>query len=141
MNGFLIVGIGIVLGCSYRSEDVSFRGCEVNDIDEVSEVYIEPGNSEILVLESNPTTGYSWTVISVSSVMFTIEDVGYVSIASNSLMAGEGGLQYFAVKASNKSQEADTGVAMFVYRRPWESVFVDSKNITLYATNNPSLLS
>ena len=73
-----------------------------------------------LSLDSNPTTGYSWTV-SQSPELFDVSEE-YVENAHEKGMTGVGGQQVF--RLSPKS--SGTAEVTFVYARPWEDPEADS---------------
>lgn len=119
---------------------VIFAG--ITDLDQVSTVYLAPGASEYLEISSNPTTGYSWVVVSFTSNLFSIEDGGYISDdTGDTVMCGVGGTQIFIAYASSNCIEGDSITIELVYARSWEQYPVDSKTVTLYATNDQTLLS
>jgi inhibitor of cysteine peptidase len=86
-----------------------------------STVTVAPGTPIVLVLQSNPTTGYSWTVTS-------LPDPGHVSLDSpiegryvatpvGSGVVGSGGTQSWDLHAT----KAGTTSIVLAYARPWES--------------------
>lgn len=80
---------------------------------------VSPGKTVVVVLPSNPTTGYSWSLSQAG-------DPGQVSLATNFYLAdpadqilmGQGGNHYWQFKAL---QPGKTQLEL-VYARPWESV-------------------
>lgn len=72
------------------------------------------GQSFILKLHGNPTTGYVWQISSLSPVY--LKPVSEVNYQADSLLTGSGGTytyEFTAVKAGTTTLE-------LVYRRPWE---------------------
>jgi inhibitor of cysteine peptidase len=86
-----------------------------------STVTVAPGAVIVLVLPSNPTTGYSWTVTSLPdpghvSLDSPIEGV-YVATPVASGVVGSGGTQSWDLHAT----KAGTTSIALAYVRPWES--------------------
>ncbi len=67
-----------------------------------------------LSLDSNPTTGYSWTVSQEPELLSITEE--YKENAHEDGMVGVGGQQIFTLTP----KDAGTTSVTFVYARPWE---------------------
>jgi predicted secreted protein len=73
-----------------------------------------------ITLDSNPTTGYGWTV-DFDSLYLTLENESY--IGSRPGLVGSGGQQIFIftpIRVGNTTISA-------VYKRPWENIVADEK--------------
>lgn len=86
-----------------------------------STVTVAPGTPIVLVLPSNPTTGYSWIVTSLPdpghvSLDSPIEGV-YVATPVGSGIVGSGGTQSWDLHAT----KAGTTSIALAYARSWES--------------------
>ena len=73
-----------------------------------------------LSLDSNPTTGYSWTVTQEPELFNVGEE--YLENAHEEGMTGVGGQQVFSLAP----KEAGTTEVTFTYARPWEDPEADS---------------
>lgn len=73
------------------------------------------GQEFIISLESNPTTGFEW--ILVSSLPSWLELVRHEYIPTNPEMIGSGGIEEWTFKATNTGSTTLT----FHYRRSWET--------------------
>ena len=78
-------------------------------------VQIKTGETFTITLESNPTTGYQWTVLDVDEkILSQVGDAEYQS--KGTVMPGSGGEETFTFKAlaSGKTE------LLLGYERPWE---------------------
>ena len=71
-------------------------------------------------LDSNPTTGYSWTVTQEPELFNVGEE--YLENSHEEGMTGVGGQQVFSLAP----KEAGTSEVTFTYARPWEDPEADS---------------
>ena len=84
--------------------------------DEGSQVEVKPGGQIIITLDGNPSTGYTWEVKDLDSVMF--EQVGDpVFDSSNPGLVGSGG----TLTLTFKSLKAGASTLTLIYHRPWET--------------------
>lgn len=76
------------------------------------------GQTLLVTLESNPTTGYSWQVAEVNqAVLRQNGDAEYKpQSATNPPVVGAGGTETFRFEAAN----AGATTLKLIYRRPWE---------------------
>ena len=73
-----------------------------------------------LSLDSNPTTGYSWTIKQEPEIFEVGEE--YIENKHEEGMVGVGGQQVFSLAP----KEAGTSDVTFTYARPWEDPDADS---------------
>ncbi len=86
------------------------------------------GQTVVVALDSNPTTGYSWVVSSVDqNILRQDGDSSYQSSNSNPGVMGAGGVQSFRFEAANPG----TTTLTLVYRRPWETSVAPIKTFTV----------
>ncbi|MEN6327175.1 MAG: protease inhibitor I42 family protein [Syntrophomonas sp.] len=79
---------------------------------------LKEGESFVLSLEGNPTTGYTWNLAdSRDDQILSLVDQGYQS-STASKMVGQGGKNYWKFKAL----KAGSTEIKLNYARPWESV-------------------
>jgi len=83
--------------------------------DDGSAVAVRVGDTVTVVLEGNPTTGYSWQVEAVDQAVLAAGDPEYVS---ESDLIGAGGMYTFTFTAV---APGETPIRL-VYLRPWETV-------------------
>lgn len=81
-------------------------------------VYVKPGDELRLELESNPTTGYSWSYITKPDPNVLIEtNYEYIPDKTDEKIVGGGGKEIWSYKPVNIGS---TAIEMN-YSRPWES--------------------
>ena len=81
-------------------------------------VYVKPGDELRLELESNPTTGYSWSYATKPDPNVLIEtNYEYIPDETDEKIVGSGGKEIWSYKAVNIGS---TAIEM-IYSRPWES--------------------
>ncbi len=89
-------------------------GKEITRADNGKTVEVARGSEVKVVLESNPTTGYSWQVKEVDTAI--LKQVGEAQFKADSSAIGAGGKETFTFNAASAGQ---TTLKM-EYRRPWE---------------------
>lgn len=77
-----------------------------------------------LTLRTNPSTGYSWKVVSSGEPV--IRQLGEAEFTPDSHMAGAGGTERYTFRADN----AGTAALKLVYVRPWEK---DAEPVNTFA--------
>lgn len=94
------------------------KSLSVTDADNGKTVTIAKGQSLLVKLQSNPTTGYKWAVTS------TDRTFGYPAsetFVKNGDAIGSGGLQRFTWKTVSPLDLVGTHNVTLEYKRPWES--------------------
>lgn len=99
--------LAFLAGCDVPKE-ISLR------LDGDREVTLQKGQDLKVELEANPTTGYSWEILTSDGGV--ARAIGEPEYASSSAAVGAGGLQTFRVRALSEGKEE----IKFRYRRPWE---------------------
>ena len=84
-------------------------------------VQAKVGDTVVVTLEANVTTGYEWTFTAGDT--FTIEKSEYVSDDDPEQLAGKGGTQVVALKVTEAGSSDLTGT----YARSWESPSPDAQ--------------
>jgi inhibitor of cysteine peptidase len=118
----LLIGLVLIAGCgparqiNFGADVAKAEASEVNLLGNDNGGQIELAKGQILVvtLESNPTTGYSWEV--VSSEGSILRQVGEAEFNPQSDLIGAPGVEIFRFEAAGAGQ---TELKM-VYHRPWE---------------------
>lgn len=117
--GVLFVILLLSGGCSVAQVqlDASSNG---------SQKELARGQTVVVALDSNPTTGYSWAVSEVDqNVLRQVGDPSYQSANTN--LTGAGGVETFRFEAAN----AGLTTLKLVYRRPWETNIAPIKTFTV----------
>lgn len=70
----------------------------------------------VIVLGSNPTTGYSWQLTHDESMLKLVEQTYKPAEEVKDSMVGAGGVEYFRFKTLKKGETEIT----LVYKQPWE---------------------
>lgn len=93
-------------------------GCAKNmEVDEEmngGSVVLEQGQTLVLKLASNPTTGYDWEIVDLNGAI--LEQVGEVDYKSDSALIGSGGVNTYTFRAAGSGNTQLT----LVYHRSWE---------------------
>ena len=104
--------------CSELLEVNSELRKEVDESYNGKTITVQTGDTVVLSLDSNPTTGYSWIIgTSRDEKILSLADQGYQSSAASNIV-GQGGKNYWKFKAL---QAGSTEIKLN-YARPWESV-------------------
>ncbi len=87
---------------------------KINDTDNGRPVAAKVGQTIVLELNANPTTGYSWQINQIDTTI--LQQVGEVQYDSDSTLLGSGGTEtiIFEVIGSGAT------TLMLNYQRPWE---------------------
>jgi inhibitor of cysteine peptidase len=84
--------------------------------DSGSQIEVQAGDTFVIELEGNPTTGYTWETLDLQGSLF--EQVGETEFSSgNSGLVGAGGMQTLTFRAV----QAGSATLTLVYHRPWET--------------------
>ena len=104
-----------------RSESYVIAGEKLEETNTIQARLNQPFN---ITLESNPTTGHSWTV-DFDSHFLTQENAGYVG--SRPGLVGSGGQQIFTFRPIRIGKTTLSAV----YKRPWENIVADEKTFSI----------
>jgi predicted secreted protein len=104
-----------------RSESYVIAGEKLEETNTIQARLNQPFN---ITLESNPTTGYSWTV-DFDSHFLTQENEDYV--LSHPGLVGSGGQQIFTFTPIRIGKTTISAV----YKRPWENIVADEKTFSI----------
>jgi len=104
------------------------RTVQVNDADNGSTVELKTGDTLIITLEGNPTTGYQWELVpSQDGGMQLQGEPEYV--AAKTKLVGSGGVYHFTFRAENKGSTR----IVLKYYRSFEPA--DTPPISTYSLN------
>jgi len=79
-----------------------------------SQVELKAGQTLVISLEGNPTTGYTWEVAELDEQV--LRQIGQAEFKPESDAIGAGGVQTLRFETVNSGQTT----LKLVYRRPWE---------------------
>ena len=96
--------------------------------DNGSTVKLKTGQHVAIMLEANPTTGYTWAVVEPSDGQIVLRQVGELEFEPESDLIGAGGVQIIKFEVVNPGQTALT----LVYHRPWETDVAPLKTFVIH---------
>jgi len=106
----LLVALTIATGCSPQQQEV-----KASLADNGREMQLKKGQTLVVTLEGNPTTGYSWEVAEPLDEQ-VLRQAGEAEFKAESKALGAGGVQILRFQAVNAGQIT----LKLVYHRPWE---------------------
>ena len=119
----LLTVLVLAIGCSISKE------VKVVASDSDNQVELKKGQTLVITLESNPTTGYQWEVIKNEESV--LQQKGKAEFKSsntgNRPSSGKSGTETFRFEA----QSPGKGTLKLVYHRPWEKEVEPLKTFTL----------
>lgn len=95
-----------------------------SEVDSERKIVLSVGRTFEIVLPSNPTTGYTWTLVSDNPNVVAEQSNKYVSDVSGRV--GVGGNTTWSLKARSHGE----AVLVFTYQRPWEENVAPTKTVT-----------
>ena len=118
----------LLIGCSVDGLDNADHGengegledIQLTDANNGDTVYLKVGQSLVITLESNPTTGYMWEVEKIDTAV--LAQIGETEIIpaseseSEPQLVGQGGVEVLRFQA----QSAGEFTLKLVYHQPWE---------------------
>jgi len=112
--GFILVtsiAVGVGAACTGGSNNVN-----VDSSYSGKQVELSVGQSLVVTLESNATTGYSWALVQNSDDS-VLNETGHEYITPQTTLIGAGGNEEWTFKTLKKG----TSTISMGYSRPWES--------------------
>ena len=100
----------ILTGCHNQ------QAASMKVVDNSGTIEVKAGETFVIKLESNPTTGYSWSLAEYDSKVTKQESNVYEPTKTAANVVGSGGTEVWAFKAITKGETKLT----FQYTRPWE---------------------
>jgi inhibitor of cysteine peptidase len=93
---------------------------------------LKVGQTLVITLASNPSTGYGWTVSGApdSAVLTQDGDITYTATNPDVVMPGSGGSETVRFTAT----AAGTTTVVLDYRRPWETDVPPVETVTIDVT-------
>lgn len=115
MKGKLLaMGLVLILSALIFSGCGSAKEVKLDANDNGRQVELQKGQTLVITLESNPTTGYRWEVVEIDESI--LRQMGEAEFKPESEALGAGGTETFRFEATNAGQMA----LKLVYHRPWE---------------------
>lgn len=108
---------------------------KVYDLDESNDVYIAGGSSVQFAISSNPTTGFSWYIVSSSLGVVQTEDLDGEYTAYKTGLLGSGGYQTFTLTCTNLCQKHSHTSVSLEYKQPWVGVPVDTREVMIHISS------
>jgi len=90
-------------------------GVKLTAADNGSEIELKKGQTLVITLEANPTTGYTWEIAELGEQV--LRQVGEIEFKPESELIGAGGVQIIRFEVVN----AGRATLKLVYHRPWET--------------------
>ncbi|MFA5367437.1 MAG: protease inhibitor I42 family protein, partial [Dehalococcoidia bacterium] len=81
-----------------------------------SQIELSPGDSLVVTLDSNPSTGYAWSISEIGDEA-VIDEVSNEFVGAETGMVGAGGQEVWTFKAGDKG----TSTIEMQYSRSWET--------------------
>jgi len=106
----LLVALTVTTGCSPQQQEV-----KATIADDGREMQLKKGQTLVVTLEGNPTTGYSWEVAEPLDEQ-VLRQTDEPEFKAESDLVGAGGVQILRFEAEN----AGKFTLKLVYHRPWE---------------------
>jgi inhibitor of cysteine peptidase len=106
----LLIALTTAAACSPQQQEV-----KAGIGDDGREMQLKKGQTLVVTLEGNPTTGYSWEVAEPLNEQ-VLRQVGEAEFKAESDRVGAGGVQILRFEAVN----AGKTTLELVYHRPWE---------------------
>jgi inhibitor of cysteine peptidase len=104
-----LVTIGVLLFACSRG-----GGTEIGEADNGSQVVLRVGQTMVLTLKSNPTTGYAWEIAEIDGAI--LKETYHEYKADWPVLLGSGGKDIWHFQAEAEGKTALT----LNYRRSWE---------------------
>ena len=106
----LLAALTMATGCSPQQQDV-----QASIADDRREMQLKKGQTLVVTLEGNPTTGYTWEVAEPLDEQ-VLRQAGEPEFKAESDLVGAGGVQILRFEAVNAGQTT----LKLAYRRSWE---------------------
>ena len=128
--------VAVMLGaCGSKDDDATPAGTGASGevvVTSSGPVSLQVGQTLVVTLASNPSTGYSWAISTVPDAAVITQDGEITYAASNPdvVMPGSGGTE----TARFTAVAAGTTTVVLDYRRPWETDVPPVETVTLVVT-------
>ena len=106
----VLIALSVATACSPQQQEVQATAADAG-----REMQLKKGQTLVVTLEGNPTTGYSWELAEPLDEQ-VLRQVGEAEFQQESDLVGAGGAQILRFEAVN----AGKFTLKLVYHRPWE---------------------
>jgi inhibitor of cysteine peptidase len=114
---FLIAAATVTAACGGKDSNKFPAEVQLTDADDGSTIQLAIGGRLIVALQSNPTTGFGWSVGEVSDPQLEVQgEPAYVPAGSTTPVVGAGGTEVFTFTANDKG----TAKLILEYKRSFE---------------------
>ena len=121
-----VLASAVLVGCSGASNSIQL-GADDNG----TRVTMKKGQTLVVTLESNPTTGYSWQVVpSDDGVLAQVGEAEFEESPHDKDLVGVGGVEMLRFQAKKAGQTT----LELAYRRPWETSEKPIETFTVQVT-------
>lgn len=120
-------------GCGEASSMEPSKTSEIvlTEIDEGRTIEIQKGETLVVRLGGNPTTGYTWAVKDLDHIVLEqVGEVAFESVDTPPGLTGAGGTLVLTFEANHSG----TVVLTLIYHRPWEVDVVPIDTFTVTVT-------
>jgi len=108
----LLVSVPMLAGCASESRDLEI-GADANG----TQVELKSGQTLVVSLASNPSTGYGWHVAEIDESMLTqVGETEFVQERADEQLTGSGGTEVLRFE----SVASGTTILILTYDRAWE---------------------
>jgi len=126
-----LISLGVVIGAIWMLGACGPKVVKVNEAQDGSAVALKVGSELMVVLDANPTTGYTWGVDAVDESVLAAQ--GEPAFEASSDKIGAGGKMTLRFQALGAGETA----LRLVYHRPWEQDEPPAGVFTLQVTVRP----
>jgi len=116
LGGVLLAIVLLVAVLTLYSPDSVPHEVLLTDTDNGNEIAVKKGQSMVISLESNPTTGYIWELVERPDEQI-LQQVGKLEFAQESELIGAGGVETIRFDVVGPGLTA----IRLEYHRPWET--------------------
>ena len=114
----LCVVAALLAACGSAASAGEAAEVRLTEEDAGSQIELKPGQTLVVELQSNPTTGYSWQQSAGDeAVLKPVGEVEFRQQAAGQGVVGVGGVEVLRFEAAG----AGTTTLTLVYHRPWET--------------------
>lgn len=123
------LSVALLVGCSPPAHSPAHSTVvTVQESDAGKSIAAKAGQTIVIRLESNRSTGYRWLLQPGSGVLESLSDASYTPRAPGEV--GEAGIETWSFRAQHSGQET----LRFEYRRPWENGVQAAKTLSFPVT-------
>jgi inhibitor of cysteine peptidase len=124
----VMAGALLTSGCGGNDSNKSPAEVQLTDADDGSTIQLAIGGQLVVALQSNPTTGFGWSVSESSDPQLEVQgEPTYVPAGSTTQVVGAGGTGVFSFDAKDKG----TAKLILEYKRDFEPGVAPEKTFSV----------